>query len=229
MKKTAPFAGLATCLVLYSVIIIAAIPYVGQQGETYSIFNHFISELGSTRFSVNHLIYNSGVIFAAIGFGLFTIGLLYYVKTNLVRVAVAIGVISSFFCMGVGLVPEEHRWAHLILAFSFFCLMTIASTLFSWSILKEKENPFPKYTAVHGFFITLFFTLFICMPKGLMAIKRTEGPFFARPEIWWLPFMEWLIFFALTSWIFIISIKMIQFQKKEAISEAGYSKDISVS
>ena len=62
MKKIAPIAGFTTCIILYSVILIAAYPYVGQQGETYSIFNHFISELGSTRFSVNHEIYNNGII-----------------------------------------------------------------------------------------------------------------------------------------------------------------------
>ena len=213
MKEIAPFAGLATCIILYSVIIIAAIPYIGQQGETYSIFNHFISELGSTRFSVNHMVYNSGVIFSAIGFGIFILGLLSYVKTQLTKIAVTVGVISSFLCVGVGLVTEEHRLPHLILAFSFFSLMTLASTLFSLSILKEKENPFPNYTGLHGFFIALCFTLFICMPKGLMAVKRIEGSFFSRPEIWWLPFMEWLIFFALTSWIFIISLKMLEFDK----------------
>ena len=229
MKKIAPFAGLATCIILYSVIIIAATPYIGQQGETYSIFNHFISELGSTHFSVNHMTYNSGVIFSAIGFGLFTFGLLSYVKTPLTKIAVITGVISSFLCIGVGLVPEDYRWPHLILAFSFFCLMTISATLFSWSILKEKQNPFPKYTGIYGFFVTLFFILFLCMPKGLMAIKRTEGPFFSRPEIWWLPFMEWLIFFALTSWIFIISIKMLQFEKKETITKLECSGEISMS
>ena len=64
MRKIAPYAGMATCFVLYSVIFIAAIPYVGQQDESYSIFNHFISELGSTRFSANHFIYNSGIYYS---------------------------------------------------------------------------------------------------------------------------------------------------------------------
>ncbi len=214
MKKTAPYAGIATCLILYSVIIIAAIPYVGQQGETYSIFNHFISELGSTRFSSNHIIYNSGIVLASLGFGIFTFGFNFFSDTKLTKVSVIIGLISSFLCIGVGLVTEEHRTPHLLLAFSFFCLMTIAVSLFSYSIWREKDNPFPKHLAFHGFTVTIAFSLFLSMPKGLMLVKRAEGPLFERPEIWWLPFMEWFIFFALTSWIFLISLKMLQLDKK---------------
>lgn len=219
MKKIAPIAGLATCVVLYSVIIIAAIPYVGQQGETYSVFNHFISELGSTRFSAQHFIYNNGIILSSLGFGLFTLGLAKYADTKLSRIAVVLGVISSVLCIGVGLVPEDNRVPHLILALSFFSLMALSTTIFSWSIWKEEANQFPKYTALHGFTIPVAFVLFMCMPKGLMAIKREAGPLFERPEIWWLPFLEWVIFIALTSWILVISLNMFLLQRAKNSNE----------
>jgi hypothetical membrane protein len=214
MKKIAPIAGLATCLVLYSVIIITAIPYVGQQNESYSIFNHFISELGSTRFSANNLIYNYGVILAAILFGTFTFGLGAYAETKLAKVAVGLGMISSILCMGVGFVPEEHRIPHLVLALGFFSFAALATLLFSWSIWKEENNPFPKYTAIHGVLVPISFAFFMSMPKGLMLLKRAEGAMFVRPELWWLPFLEWVIFGLLTSWIFIVSIKMFQLQRE---------------
>jgi hypothetical membrane protein len=213
MKKIAPLAGFATCVVLYTVIIIAAIPYVGQQGESYSIFNHFISELGSTRFSALHSIYNNGIILSSLGFGLFTLGLAQYADTKTSRMAVRLGIISSILCVGVGLVPEDNRVPHLILALGFFSLMAVSTTIFSWSIWKEAANPFPKYTAIHGFAIPVAFVLFMCMPKGLMAIKREAGPLFERPEIWWLPFLEWVIFIALTSWILVISVHMFLLQR----------------
>lgn len=212
MKKIAPIAGLTTCFILYSVIIIAAIPYVGQQGESYSVFNHFISELGSTIHSKYHYIYNTGIIIASVGFGAFTLGLGAYSNTKLSKIAVWVGLASSALCIGVGLVPEDHRVPHLILAFSFFCLMALATTIFSWSIWREEANPFPRHTAVHGFMVPLSFVLFICMPKDLMAVKRIEGPLFNRPDIWWLPFLEWVIFVALTSWILAVSIRMFQMQ-----------------
>ena len=215
MKKIAPIAGLATCVVLYTVIIIAAIPYIGQQGESYSVFNHFISELGSTKFSVQHFIYNNGIIFSSLGFCLFTLGLGQYADTKTSRIAVGLGVISSLLCIGVGLVPEDNRVPHLILALGFFSLMTLSITIFSWSIWKEKANPFPKYTALHGFMIPIAFVLFISMPKGLMAIKRSAGSLFERPEIWWLPFLEWIIFIALTSWILVVSLNMFLLQRSK--------------
>jgi len=215
MKKIAPIAGLATCVVLYTVIIIAAISYIGQQGESYSVFNHFISELGSTKFSAKYFVYNNGIILSSLGFCLFTLGLGQYANTKTSRIAVVLGVISSVLCIGVGLVPEDNRIPHLILAISFFSLMALSTTIFSWSIWKEETNPFPKYTGLHGFTVPIAFVFFMCMPKGLMAIKREAGPLFERPEIWWLPFLEWIIFIALTSWILVISLNMVLLQSKK--------------
>ena len=218
MKKMIPYAGLATCAILYLVIIIAAIPYRGQQGETYSIFNHFISELGSQRFSTNQLIYNIGVVAAALGFAVFTYGLRFFCNSKTAIYAVNIGVVSSVLCVGVGLVPEDYRYPHLILAFTFFCMMTLAVTLFSISILREKENPFPKYLGLHGLLVPLAFAFFLAMPKHLMAAKRIEGALFERPQIWWLPFMEWCLFFALTSWIMLISLRMFDIARQNRTS-----------
>lgn len=213
LRKITPFAGIATCVVLYSVIIIAAVPFVGEQGQQYSVLNHFISELGSFKFSTNHRIYNTGLIIASVGFGLFTYGLKTYSATKYTRIGVAIGLLSSALCVGVGLVPEDYRVPHLLIALSFFSMMTVATAFFAWSIWKEQANPFPKYLAIHGFVIPIAFVLFMCMPKGLMAVKRVQGPLFERPFIWWLPFFEWLIFFALTSWIISMSIQMLKMNR----------------
>jgi hypothetical membrane protein len=217
LRKITPLAGIATCIVLYSVILIAALPFNGEQGQTYSIFNHFISELGSFKHSVNHQIYNTGLILASIGFGTFTYGVKAYSSTKYTRIGVVIGLFSSVLCIGVGLVPEDYRIPHLLIALSFFSMMTVATAFFAWSIWKEQENPFPKYLAIHGFIIPVAFTLFMCMPKGLMAVKREQGPLFERPDIWWLPFFEWLIFFALTTWIISMSIQMIKMNKEQLV------------
>lgn len=217
MKKIAPFAGLATCLILYSVIFFAAIAYVGQQGQTYSVFNHFISELGSTQFSARYIIYNSGIVCGAITFGLFVYGLSAYANTKLSRISVFIGVFSAVLCMGVGMVPEDHRVPHLILALGFFFMATLSVSIFSWSIVKEVQNPFPSYTAIHGFLIPVTFGLFMSMPKDLMATKRSAGPLFERPEIWWLPFLEWIVFALMTTWILVMSVEMLQLQQSETL------------
>ena len=215
MKQMAPIAGLSTCLILYSVIVISAWAYIGEQQQTYSIFNHFISELGSAKFSDYHLVYNIGLICSAIGFGYFTRGIAAYTDTRLNRVGIRLGVLSAVLCVGVGLVNEDYRIPHLILALGFFSTAAGAVAVFSWSILKEQQNPFPRYTAIHGFLIPVLFLIFMSMPKDLMAVKRDAGPLFVRPDIWWLPFFEWLIFVALTSWIAIVSIKMLHLQRLE--------------
>lgn len=214
LKKIAPIAGVVTCIILYSVIIIAAIPYIGQQGEAYSFLNHFISDLGSIRFSVNHNIYNLGIVFAAIGFGIFTLGLQTYANTPIMRRGVLAGVLSAGSCVGVGLVPEDYRIPHLILAVSFFSLAALAAGIVAWSIWREPTNPFPRWMAIHGALVPVAFVLFMAMPKELMAKKRLEGALFERPEIWWLPFFEWVIFGLLTTWIAVASINMWRLQQK---------------
>ena len=215
LKKITPIAGVLTCIILYSVILIAAIPYVGQQGETYSFWNHFISDLGSIRFSVNHTIYNRGIVLAALGFGTFTFGLQTYVNTKVMRRGVAVGVLSACFCVGVGLVPEDYRIPHLILAVSFFSLAALAAGIVAWSIWREAENPFPRWMAIHGALVPIAFVVFMAMPKELMAKKRLEGALFDRPEIWWLPFFEWVIFLLLTTWIVFASINMWRLQQQQ--------------
>lgn len=213
MKRIAPVAGLLTCVTLYSVIIIAALAYNGQQRETYSIFNHFISELGSPKFSHHYLLYNVGLIISAICLGVFTVGWLAYANTRMSRMSVRLGVLASILCVGVGLVPEDYRVPHLILALGFFSMASCAVTMFSWSILKEQQNPFPRYTAIHGFIVPIVFALFMSMPKDLLLLKREMGHLFARPDVWYLPFFEWMVFLAMTSWITIVSIKMLHLQQ----------------
>lgn len=215
MKQIAPIAGLFTCFVLYVVIVIAAWSYVGEQQQTYSIFNHFISELGSPKFSHHYLVYNIGLIFSAIGFGLFAKGLGTYSTTRLSQRGARMGVLAAMLCVGVGLVPEDYRVPHLILALSFFTMAAVAVGIFSWDIWRTPSNPFPKYFAIHGATVPLLFVVFMTMPKDLMAVKRDAGPLFVRPDIWWLPFFEWLIFVALTSWMAWLSIKMLQMRRSE--------------
>lgn len=209
MRQIAPYAGLLTCVTLYTVIAVAAWAYIGEQQQTYSVFNHFISELGSAKFSHHYRIYNIGLICSAIGFGVFAYGMSAYSTTRMSQWGVRLGVLASLLCIGVGLVHEDYRVPHLILALSFFAMAALAVGLFSWSIWNEQQHPFPRYTAVHGFLVPILFLVFMSMPKDLLAVKRDAGPLFVRPEIWWLPFFEWVIFMALTSWIVLISVKML--------------------
>lgn len=229
MKAMTPFAGLLTCTVLYFVIIVAAWAYNGEQNQSYSVFNHFISELGSPKFSHHYLLYNLGLICSAIGFGLFAKGLGEYSTTRLSRVGTTLGVIAAVFCVGVGLVPEDYRVPHLILALSFFTIAAIAVGVFSWNIWRDPANPFSNYLAIHGATVPLLFVVFMSMPKDLLAVKRDAGPLFERPEIWWLPFFEWMIFIALTSWMTLLSIKMLQMRRAKPAQSVAVTNTINAS
>ncbi len=200
--------GVAIPVVLLSAIILTAIPFTGQQGETYSIFNHFISELGGRRYSELHHLYNSGLIITSLGFLFFAKGLSFFSSTRLSKWAVYIGIFSAILCVFVGLIPEDIRRPHLLIALAFFSCMALSTLLYSIDIIIHQKNRFPLSAGIHGLSISALFVCFISMPKDKMIEKFEKGPLFDRPEIWYLPFFEWLVFFAFISWIVHLSIHM---------------------
>ena len=208
--------GSLTCILLYSAILITALNYTGEQNESYSIFNHFISELGSYQISALAIVYNSGLILAAIGFLFFINAVFVYLNTNLSKIAFRIGALASFICIFVGLVSEDHRLPHLIIALVFFSLLALAILLFSLSIFFEKSNKFSIIVAFSGLLVPILFVVFLCQPIDLMHEKRIMKSAFDRPDIWLLPFFEWMMFIFFTIWILVLSIDIhrISNQKK---------------
>lgn len=198
--------GVLTCTLLYTAILIAALSYTGEQNESYSIFNHFISELGSYKISDLAIVYNTGLILAAIGFLFFINAVFIYLTTNISKIAFRIGALASFICIFVGLVSEDHRLPHLVIALVFFSLLALAIFLFSLSIFFENNNKFSIIVAISGLLVPILYVVFLCQPIDLMHEKRIMKSAFDRPDIWLLPFFEWMMFIFFTIWIIVLSI-----------------------
>ena len=189
------------------------IPFVNEQGESFSFLNHFISELGNPFQSKHHYIFNCGVIIVGAGFGIFTYCLSGLIRTKLARVSILLGMIASILCAGVGIVPSHYGNLHLVIAVSFFSLMTLAMTLYSLSILIDKFEVFPKYIAFYGLGAMISFILLILAPKELIAVQNEQGELFERPRFWFVAIAEWLVFFFLTSWVIVVSLYLLRKQK----------------
>ncbi len=218
-----PYIGLIACSVFYISIILTIIPFVGEQGESFSFLNHFISELGNPTYSQHHYIFNSGIILAGLGFGIFTYGLSGMLPSKLARISIFMGIIASFLCIGIGLVPSHHDELHFGIAASFFTLMTLAMTLYSICILMDTSKVFPKYIGFYGLCAMISFIFLIIAPKDLIAVQNELGPLFKRPEIWFVTIAEWLVFFFLTSWVVVVSFFLL-WRQKESTSSFNQSR-----
>lgn len=214
-NKVAPAIGLAACTVFYIAIALTVIPFVGEQGESFSFLNHFISELGNPNFSECHYIFNTGIIIAGTGFGIFAYCLQGLIDSKLAWGSTWMGVVASIFCVGVGLVPSHHGDLHLLVAVTFFSLMTLAMFLYSCSILMDKSKVFPSSIAFYGFAAMVCFILLIFSPKELIEVQNEQKELFDRPEYWLVTIAEWLVFFFLTTWVVLVSVYLLLRKNKQ--------------
>ena len=75
LMETFRYCGMAGCVLLAIAVTWTALSYRGKRQETYSPFNHFISELGEVGVSRQAWVFNAGLIASGILLLPFMIGL----------------------------------------------------------------------------------------------------------------------------------------------------------
>ena len=78
MKKLTWLSGFLALTVLVAGALTTAIPYRGKEGESYSVLNHFISELGEVGVSAFALLFNTSLILGGLALAVFMLGLSYF-------------------------------------------------------------------------------------------------------------------------------------------------------
>ncbi len=207
--RLAPIAGIFGSGTLYAVMVIAILTLYEDGREPFSFFNHFISELGNPLYSPNYNVFNIGLAISGVGFGTFAYCMRGLISTKLAKASVVIAVFAAVLCSGIGIVPSHYGPLHLLIAGSFFVLMTLAMTLYSIAILKDEHRYFPKGIAYYGFAALVALILLVAAPKELMAVQDEQGLAFNRPDIWMVAVAEWLVFFFLTSWVVVVSVYLL--------------------
>ena len=61
IKHWYPWFGIGGSLLITACMVITGLAYRGRQGEKYSIFNHFISELGEVGVSKAAAVFNTEI------------------------------------------------------------------------------------------------------------------------------------------------------------------------
>jgi hypothetical membrane protein len=197
-------------------VLSSRIGYVGRSGESYSFLNHYISELGEV--GVSHLapLFNTGMILGGFVLIVFMVGLGMYIKNTAARIAMGVGVFSGVACILVGVFPMNHLHAHSIVATSFFVSGMLMVAVFSVAIARQKEARIPKLLSIAGVVVVGVFIAFL-LDSFVIGYGFGHGPLyviFVRPHIWWRTILEWGVFFAIVSWVLLISIRMYVMNRK---------------
>jgi hypothetical protein len=190
--------------------LVAALPYEGKKGESYSLLNHFISELGELGVSHNAHIFNLCLIAGGIVLVGFMLGLGVFLATKLGYLAATIGIWSGLSCSAVGMVPMNNLPVHMRVADSFFYSGLAITLLFTLAILTDRGSKLSKWLALPGSLTVICFSAFLALPhiSGIPRATALDPSKFVRPTVWVLPLLEWSVFASIVIWVAAVTLAL---------------------
>ncbi|TFG33219.1 DUF998 domain-containing protein [Candidatus Thorarchaeota archaeon] len=215
-EKHFPQWGIIGSIIGLVFILVPQLFYTGTLGEPFSMFNHYVSELGELGVSEFAMMFNIGLMLAGIFFIPFMFGLGLYLENILGKIAAVIGAFSSLSIYLVGIYPMNNATMHGITAISFFLSGLVMTVLWALAILMQRNVKIPKIFSLGGFINTAIFALFLYGPwESLGAIR----PVFSMRVT-----LEWAIYFAIVSYMFILALYVWRIEKNaESLQEYSQS------
>jgi len=206
--RVTAYSGFVAFSVITFGAILSAWYYSGRTGESYSFFNHFISELGNKKYSGHAFFFNDAMMIAGIPVILFMTGI-YVLLTSRVRHAFLLtGILAGILCTLLGYYSSDRFDIHIKVAMGQFNTMLLSSMLFSIAVLRERDSGyFPRWLGYAGVLPILCIISFLAIEYTHQADfinGHIHQLLYQRPDFWPLPFMEWLVFFSLVTWIALI-------------------------
>lgn len=208
-KDKFPLWGLLGSIILFIALFIPQIGYTGRKGESYSILNHFVSELGEVGVSHLAIVFNIGLIIGGLCFVPFMIGLGKFIEGKISKIGMVLGIISAIACSLVGVFPMTILVPHYMAAMTFFLGAMITILVFTIAIAVQKDPAIPKLFMIPGLIV---FAIYIRMFTldfsniGENMDLASGGQIVNRPEVWILPIIEWAAVLSVLGYLFFISI-----------------------
>jgi len=131
------YCGMAGCVLIALVVIWSALGYRGKRQETYSPFNHFISELGEVGVSRRAWAFNIGLIASGALLLPFMIGLGITLDTVWGKLGILAGLWSAISIILVGAFPMSNITPHIRAAVSYFRGGLVTVFFFGIAILAQ--------------------------------------------------------------------------------------------
>lgn len=198
------FCGLIASLAALLGVVTAALVYRGKLGQRYSLFNHFISELGEIgvsrlawAFNLSLTVCGLLLVPCSIGLGLLLPGL--WAKLGLIA-----GCVAGIALALVGVYPMNHLTPHTRAAMTFFRFGLGMVALFTIAIFFQPEEPpvLPRLLGLVGAPAICAYAFFLIYSR--ITFRRSDNPLAPlqgqRPPFWMLTFAEWAIFLTTIPW-----------------------------
>ncbi len=215
LTQTYPLFGFLGSLLMIFAMFTTGIFYRGKKGERYSIFNHFISELGEVGVSKLAPLFNFGLILGGLLLLPFMVGFGLTLNNLWAKLGMAVGLWAALSVIGVGLFPMNHIKAHSFVAMSYFRSGLVMVLLFGVAVFAQPAGTevISKSSNIAGLISLLCYAAFLLTsdwPKKEEE-EKDESPLDPesekeRPRFWRITILEWAVFFSTILWFLIIAV-----------------------
>jgi hypothetical membrane protein len=199
-------SGLVGAAIMVLVSVVTAIAYTGTDGEAYSPFNHFVSELGRPSVSELATVFNIGLIVAGLCLVAFAIGLRPHVAGAWGWAVMAIGIVAGLFAAMVGVFPMGTA-IHTPVAGVFFLSAMLMALVFSVALVAGQAPAMPRWLLWPGAVaVTASLAFLVFVATGGLGI----GPPAERPAFLAVTTVEWLAIVATAVWAACVSLVLLR-------------------
>jgi len=206
--------GLAGSLLIMFSMLLTGLVYRGKQGEKYSVFNHYISELGEVGVSRLAWTFNLGLIVGGLVLVPFLVGMGLALGSLWGKIALVIGIWTALSCVAVGVFPMNHMKSHYWVAMSYFRSGLVTVLLFSMAVFVQSAEfeIIHKISNLAGLFsFTCYSAFLFTSDTGKKEKDRSENILDPetvpqRPRFWKTTMLEWAVFFSTILWFLILSL-----------------------
>lgn len=204
--------GIAGVVIVVVGATVSAVVYRGKQGQKYSPFNHYISELGELGVARFARVFNLSLILAGLVLIPASISLGLILPGWLAKLGLLVGVVSAISLALVGVFPMNRIKPHGKAAMGYFRAGLAMILLFNLAIFLQPADAIvlPRWWGLAGLPAVAAFASFLVLIYR--ATKKVEDPLgtedFSRPKFWPMAIVEWLVFMTVLLWIVLIAIAL---------------------
>lgn len=213
-QRVGAIAGLSGAILMSVLLIIVALAYRGAANETYSPFNHFVSELGHTGDSELWPGFSAAVILGGLSFvaAMYAFALPF---TGWARWALTIlGAITGICGLLVGVFPmDTANTGHTYSALGFFLGALLTVGMFSAVIALSKQAAYPRWLVIPSLLPVISLIVFLATLIERVSVVGAEGslqvPVAERAAVQLLSTSEWAVIIFLNVWMIVTAVHVL--------------------